>query len=59
MNFAADLDSAATHHALQMASAVPSAVPLVDAMFVNFPGNSGETLRISIAPENQRVQRTD
>ena len=32
---------------------------LVDAMFVNFPGNSGETLRISIAPENQRVQRTD
>ena len=30
---------------------------LVDAMFINFPGNSGEVLRISIAPENQRVQR--
>jgi len=32
---------------------------LVEAMFVNFPGNSGETLRISIAPENQRVSRSD
>ena len=32
---------------------------LVDAMFVNFPGNSGETLRISIAPEEQRVSRND
>ena len=32
---------------------------LVDAMFVGFPGNSGETLRISIAPENQRVSRND
>jgi len=31
---------------------------LVDAMFTNFPGNSGETVRISIAPENQSVQRT-
>lgn len=30
---------------------------LVDAMFTNFPGNSGETVRISIAPEEQRVQR--
>jgi len=30
---------------------------LVDAMFTGFPGNSGETVRISIAPENQRVQR--
>jgi hypothetical protein len=30
---------------------------LVDAMFTGFPGNSGETLRISIAPENQVVQR--
>jgi hypothetical protein len=32
---------------------------LVDAMFVGFPGNSGETVRISIAPENQRVSRAD
>lgn len=32
---------------------------LVDAMFVGFPGNSGETLRISIAPENQRVTRNN
>jgi hypothetical protein len=30
---------------------------LVDAMFTGFPGNSGETVRISIAPENQVVQR--
>jgi len=30
---------------------------LVDAMFTGFPGNSGETLRISIAPEDQVVQR--
>src|SRR5688572_22003319 len=30
---------------------------LVDAMFTNFPGNSGETLRISIAPEDQVVRR--
>jgi hypothetical protein len=30
---------------------------LVDAMFTGFPGNSGETVRISIAPENQSVQR--
>ena len=31
---------------------------LVDAMFTGFPGNSGETLRISIAPEDQVVQRS-
>jgi hypothetical protein len=31
---------------------------LVDAMFTGFPGNSGETVRISIAPEKQVVQRT-
>jgi hypothetical protein len=30
---------------------------LVDAMFTGFPGNSGETVRISIAPEDQSVQR--
>ena len=30
---------------------------LVEAMFTGFPGNSGETVRISIAPEDQPVQR--
>ncbi len=32
---------------------------LVEAMFVDFPGNSGETLRISIAPEETKVRRID
>ena len=27
---------------------------LVEAMFTNFPGNSGETVRITIAPEDKR-----
>ncbi|RYD96065.1 MAG: DUF4136 domain-containing protein, partial [Sphingomonadales bacterium] len=31
---------------------------LVQALFTDFPGRSGETVRISIAPENQPVQRT-
>jgi hypothetical protein len=30
---------------------------LVEAMFTRFPGNSGETVRISVAPENQRASR--
>jgi hypothetical protein len=30
---------------------------LVDAMFTDFPGNSGETVRISIAPEERGVRR--
>ena len=30
---------------------------LVDAMFTDFPGNSGETVRISIAPEEQGARR--
>jgi hypothetical protein len=30
---------------------------LVEAMFTGFPGNSGETVRISVAPERQPVQR--
>lgn len=30
---------------------------LVEAMFTDFPGNSGETLRISIAPEKRTVRR--
>ncbi len=32
---------------------------LVEAMFTDFPGNSGETVRISVAPEDQPVRRTD
>lgn len=33
---------------------------LVDAMFTDFPGNSGETVRISIKPEGERsVRRMD
>jgi len=31
---------------------------LVDAMFTDFPGNSGETLRITIKPEEKVVRRT-
>ncbi len=30
---------------------------LVEAMFTGFPGNSGETVRISVAPEDQPVRR--
>lgn len=32
---------------------------LVEAMFTGFPGNSGETVRISIAPEDQPVRRDE
>lgn len=32
---------------------------LVEAMFTDFPGNSGETLRISIAPEKKTVRKVD
>ena len=32
---------------------------LVEAMFTNFPGNSGETVRISIKPEDMPVSRRD
>ncbi len=32
---------------------------LIEAMFTDFPGNSGETVRISIAPEDQPVQRSE
>ena len=36
---------------------LPYLVPnLVEAMFTGFPGNSGETVRISIAPEKQPVK---
>ncbi len=30
---------------------------LVEAMFTGFPGNSGETVRISVAPDDQKAQR--
>ncbi len=30
---------------------------LVEAMFTDFPGNSGETVRISVAPEDQQARR--
>ena len=44
--------------AVSTSNRLPYLVPnLVDAMFVGFPGNSGETVRITIAPEEQRVQR--
>ena len=34
---------------------LPELVPnLVEAMFTNFPGNSGETVRITVAPERER-----
>ena len=32
---------------------------LVEAMFTNFPGNSGETVRISVKPENMPVTRKE
>ena len=32
---------------------------LVEAMFTDFPGNSGETLRITIKPEETKVRRID
>ncbi|MXP47537.1 DUF4136 domain-containing protein [Altererythrobacter luteolus] len=32
---------------------------LVEAMFTDFPGNSGETLRISIQPEETKVRKID
>ena len=32
---------------------------LVEAMFTDFPGNSGETLRISIKPETTKVRRVN
>jgi hypothetical protein len=41
--------------ALSMSNRLPYLVPnLVEAMFTGFPGNSGETVRISVAPERRR-----
>lgn len=44
--------------AVSTSNRLPYLVPnLVEAMFTDFPGNSGETVRISIKPEDQPVQR--
>lgn len=44
--------------AVSTSNRLPYLVPnLVQALFTDFPGRSGETVRISIAPENQPVQR--
>ena len=44
--------------AVSTSSRLPYLVPnLVQALFTDFPGRSGETVRISVAPENQRGQR--
>jgi hypothetical protein len=44
--------------ALSTSNRLPYLVPnLVEAMFTDFPGNSGETVRISIAPERMPVRR--
>ncbi len=40
----------------RLAYVVPN---LVEAMFTDFPGNSGETLRISIAPEKTTVKKVN
>ncbi len=46
--------------ALSRSNRLQHLVPnLVEAMFTDFPGNSGETLRISIAPEKTKVRRID
>jgi hypothetical protein len=41
--------------AVSTSNRLPYLVPnLVEAMFTDFPGNSGETVRISVAPEKRR-----
>lgn len=41
--------------AVSTSNRLPHLVPnLVEAMFTGFPGNSGETVRISVAPEKKR-----
>lgn len=50
--FEGQAEAASTSNRLQYL--VPN---LVEAMFTNFPGNSGETVRISVAPEDQPVKR--
>lgn len=51
--FEGKAEAASTSNRLQYL--VPN---LVEAMFTGFPGNSGDTVRISVAPENQPVQRS-
>ncbi len=44
--------------AVSTSNRLPYLVPnLVEAMFTDFPGNSGENLRISIKPEETKVRR--
>lgn len=50
--FEGKAEAASTSNRLQYL--VPN---LVEAMFTDFPGNSGETVRISIKPEDMPVQR--
>jgi len=50
--FEGKAEAASTSNRLQYL--VPN---LVQAMFTDFPGNSGETVRISVKPENQPVKR--
>jgi len=50
--FEGKAEAASTSNRLQYL--VPN---LVEAMFTDFPGNSGETLRISIKPEETKVRR--
>ena len=50
--FEGKAEAASTSNRLQYL--VPN---LVEAMFTDFPGNSGETVRISVKPEDQPVQR--
>jgi len=52
--FEGDAQAVSTSNRLQYL--VPN---LVEAMFTDFPGNSGETVRISIAPEDQPVRRPE
>ena len=52
--FEGDAQAVSTSNRLQYL--VPN---LVEAMFTDFPGNSGETVRISIAPEDQPVRRAE
>ena len=46
--------------AVSRSNRLPRLVPnLVDALFTNFPGNSGETLRITIRDDEKTVRATD
>lgn len=52
--FEGEAEAASTSNRLQYL--VPN---LIEAMFTNFPGNSGETVRISVAPEDQPAKRSN